>query len=143
MNRFFGMAEPGLKPIKTVIIPEQVQRDMQYFQAVQKGRQRAAQAQMKMFNLAGFSMLTLTTKKIDGIFQPVGQEELAAVTSSPDGYVAVIVDNDGYTKAQSKAVGREEALSVFKKLRESGMPEYPGREIQIWSESRPTVHKDS
>lgn len=112
---------------------------MQYFQAVQKGKQRAAKSQMRMFDLAGFAMLTLTTKKIDGSFQPVGEEELAAVIDSPDGYVAIIVDNDGFTKAQSKAVEKEEALSIFKKLRDSGMDEYPGKEIQIWSESRPTI----
>ena len=115
---------------------------MQYFQAVQKGKQRAAKSQMKMFDLAGFSMLTLTTKKIDGIFHPVGEEELAAVINSPDGYVAIIVDNDGFTKAQSKAVEKEEALSIFKKLRDSGMDEYTGKEIQIWSESRPTIQNE-
>lgn len=115
---------------------------MQYFQAVQKGKQRAAKSQMKMFDLAGFSMLTLTTKKIDGSFQPVGEEELAAVINSPDGYVAIIVDNDGFTKAQSKAVEKEEALTIFKKLRDSGMDEYPGKEIQIWSESRPTIQNE-
>jgi len=97
---------------------------------------------MKMFDLAGFAMLTLTTKKVDGGFQPVGEEELTAVINSPDGYVAIIVDSDGFTKAQSKAVERGEALSIFKKLRESGMDEYPGKEIQIWSESRPTVQND-
>ena len=117
---------------------------MQYFQAVQEGKRRASKSQIKMFDLVGFSMLTLTTKKIDGSFEPVGEEELAAVIDSPpDGYVAVIVDSDGFTKAQSKAVEKEEALSIFKRLRESGMDAYPGDEIQIWSESRPTVQDES
>ena len=114
---------------------------MQYFQAVQQGKQRAGKSQMKMFEVAGFSMLTLTTKKVDGSFQPVGEEELAAVIDSADGYVAIIVDNDGFTKAQSKAVEKEEALSIFKKLRESGMEEYP-KEIQIWSGNK-THHTES
>ena len=112
---------------------------MQYFQAVQKGKQIASKSQMKMFDIAGFSMLTLTTKKVDGNFQPVGEEEFTAVINSPDGYVAVIVDKDGFTKAQSKAMEKEEALSIFEKLRKSGMDEYPKKEIQIWSESRPTI----
>ena len=112
---------------------------MQYFEAVQKGKQRAGKSQMKMFEAAGFGMLTLTTKKVDGRFYPVGEEEMAAVISSQDGYVAIIVDNDGFTKAQSKAVPKEEALAIFKKLKNSGMPEYPGNEIQIWSETRQTV----
>ena len=112
---------------------------MQYFQAVQQGKQRAGKSQMKMFEVAGFSMLTLTTKKVDGSFQPVGEEELTAVINSADGYVVIIVDNDGFTKAQSKAIEKEEAMSIFKKLRESGMEEYPGKEIQIWSETKPTI----
>ena len=112
---------------------------MQYFEAVQKGKRRAAKSQMKLFDMAGFSMLTLTTKKVGGSFQPVGEEEMAAVISSPDGYVAIIVDGDGFTKAQSKAVEKEEALGIFEKLRGSGMAEYPGSEIQIWSETRPIV----
>ena len=115
---------------------------MQYFQAVQQGKQRASKSQMKMFEVAGFSMLTLTTKKIDGNFQPVGEEEYTAVISSEEGFVAIIVDNDGFTKAQSKAVPREEALEIFKKLRESGMGEYSGKDIQIWSETRPTIQNE-
>ena len=112
---------------------------MQYFQAVQQGKQRAGKSQMKMFNVAGFGMLTLTTKKVDGSFQPVGEEEFTAVIDSEDGHVAIIVDKDGYTKAQSKALGKEEAIEIFKKLRESGMDEYSGKEIQIWSQTRSTI----
>ena len=116
---------------------------MQYFQAVQKGKQIANKSQMKMFEVAGFAMLTLTTKKVDGKFQPVGEEEFTAVIQSPDGHVAVIVDKDGFTKAQSKAVEREEAISIYKKLRETGILEYPEKEIQIWSETRPTIQNDT
>lgn len=112
---------------------------MQYFQAVRHGKQRANKSQMKMFEAAGFGMLTLTTKKVGGQFQPVGEEDLAAVIRSPDGYVAILVDGDGFTKAQSKAVSEEEAIGIFRKLCDSGVPEYPGSEIQIWSETRPTV----
>ena len=71
---------------------------MQYFQAVQQGKQRASKSQMKMFEAAGFGMLTLTTKKVDGKFQPVGEEEFTAVIDSPDGHVTIIVDKDGFTK---------------------------------------------
>jgi len=115
---------------------------MQYFQAVQKGKQIASKSQMKMFEVAGFSMLTLTTKKIDGNFQPVGEEEFTAVINSPDGFVTVIVDKDGFTKAQSKALEKDEALLIFKKLRELDIAEYKEKEIQIWSESRPTVQNE-
>ena len=115
---------------------------MQYFQAVQQGKQRASKSQMKMFDVAGFGMLTLTTKKIDGKFFPVGEEEFTAVISSEDGHVAVIVDKDGYTKAQSKAVEKDEAISIFKKLRDTGISEYPKNEMQIWSQSRPTIQNE-
>jgi hypothetical protein len=115
---------------------------MQYFQAVQQGKQRASKSQMKMFEVAGFGMLTLTTKKIDGKFFPVGEEEFTAVINSEEGHVAVIVDKDGYTKAQSKTVEKEEALSIFKKLRDTGILEYPKNEIQIWSQSKPTIQNE-
>ncbi|ABX13600.1 hypothetical protein [Nitrosopumilus maritimus] len=116
---------------------------MQYFQAVQQGKQRAGKSQMKMFEAAGFGMLTLTTKKVDGKFQPVGEEDFTAVVNSEEGYVTIIVDSDGYTKAQSKALEKEEALSIYKKLRDSGVEEYPGKEIMIWTETRPTVQNES
>ena len=115
---------------------------MQYFQAVQKGKIRAGKSQMKLFEIAGFGMLTLTTKKIDGKFFPVGEEDFTAVIQSEEGYVAVIVDEDGYTKAQSKKVEKEEALEIYKKLRESGISEYSKPNIKIWTEDRPTIQND-
>lgn len=115
---------------------------MQYFSAVQKGKQRANKSQMKMFQAAGFGMLTLTTKRdANGSFEPVGEEEMAAVVESADGFVAIITDADGYTKAQSKATTKEEALSIYQKLTtKENLPTYPGDKIQIWSETRPTIH---
>ncbi|MEO2264373.1 MAG: hypothetical protein ABGW49_00630 [Nitrosopumilus sp.] len=115
---------------------------MQYFQAVQQGKQRAGKSQMKMFEVAGFGMLTLTTKKINGDFQPVGEEEFTAIISSPDGNIVIIVDKDGFTKAQSKAIKKEDAQVIFEKLRESGIPEYAKKDIQIWSETRPTIQNE-
>ena len=55
---------------------------MQYFQAVQEGKKRANEAQMKLFDVAGFAMLTLTTKKKDGKFIPIGEETYCAATFS-------------------------------------------------------------
>ena len=123
-----------------IIIPLVPSVHVQYFQAVQKGKQRANKSQMKMFNAAGFGMLTLTTKRVDGTFEPVGEEDMAAVVKSEEGFVAIITDADGYTKAQSKAVAREEAESIYRKLTTNdSMPPYPGASIQIWSETRPTI----
>lgn len=116
---------------------------MQYFQAVQQGKIRASKSQMKLFEVAGFGMLTLTTKKIDGKFLPVGEEDFTAVIQSEDGYVAVIVDEDGYTKAQSKKLEKKDAIEIYEKLRNSGIQEYPKRNIKIWTEDRPTIQNDS
>ena len=102
----------------------------------------ASKAQMTLFDLAGFAMLTLTTKKVDGNFLPVGEEEFTAVINSPEGYVAIITDKDGFTKAQSKSVEKKEAIEIFKKLRDSAIPEYPKRVIQIWTEDRPTIQHE-
>ena len=114
---------------------------MQYFQAVQKGKQIASRSQMKLFDIAGFAMITLTTKKIDGKFFPVGEEDFCAIIETPDGYVNILVDNDGYTKAQSKPMEKEEALRIFDKMLKSGIPEYSGNEVEIWTEKYPVVKR--
>ena len=116
---------------------------MQYFQAVQIGKKRANKAQMTLFDLAGFAMLTLTTKKKDGKFLPVGEETHVAVIHTADGYVTILVDEDGYTKAQSKALEKNEAMEIFKKARDSGISEYEKNQIEIWTESYTTVQNES
>ena len=116
---------------------------MQYFQAVQIGKKRANKAQMTLFDLAGFAMLTLTTKKKDGKFLPVGEETNVAVIHTADGYVTILVDDEGYTKAQSKALEKNEAMEIFKKARDSGISEYEGNQIEIWTESYSTVQNES
>ena len=112
---------------------------MQYFQAVKIGKERASKAQMILFKIAGFSMLTLTTKKIDGKFLPVGEENYTAVIQTQDGFVTILVDGNGYTKAQSKALEKNVALEIFKKIIASGIKEYSGNKVEIWTESYPTV----
>ena len=112
---------------------------MQYFQAVKIGKERASKAQMTLFDLAGFAMLTLTTKKIDGKFLPVGEETHTAVIRTADGYVTILVDEDGYTKAQSKPFEKTEAMEIFHKAIESGISEYKGQQVEIWTESYPVV----
>ena len=114
---------------------------MQYYQAVQAGKQRAGKSQMKLFEVAGFAMLTLTTKKIDGEFKPVDEQDYAAIIQNQNGFITLIADKDGFTKAQTKAVDKDEALKIFKKLREGGMEEFPGKTIEIWTESFPTIQK--
>ena len=115
---------------------------MQYFQAVQEGKIRSNKAQMKLFEIAGFAMLTLTTKKKEGKFYPVGEEIYSAVIKKPEGYVVLLVDEDGYTKTQSKDLEKDEAAKIFKKVEESGIEEFSGNEIKIWTEAFPTIQNE-
>ena len=115
---------------------------MQYFQAVQIGKQRANKAQMILFDISGFAMLTLTTKKIDGKFVPVGEESFATVIKTNDGFVIILVDEDGFTKAQTKALEKEEAKKIFNKILASGVAEFSHKEIKIWTDAYPTVQDE-
>jgi len=115
---------------------------MQYFQAVQIGKQRANKAQMVLFDISGFAMLTLTTKKIDGKFVPVGEESFVTVIKTGDGFVILLVDEDGFTKAQTKALEREDAQKIFNKVLVSGITEFSRKEIKIWADTYPTVQDE-
>ena len=115
---------------------------MQYFQAVQIGKERANKAQMILFDIAGFAMLTLTTKKKDGKFLPVGEETYTAIIQTDDGYVTILVDEDGFTKTQSKAVEKDEALKIYNKIKESGISEYSGSQVEIWARSYNTIQNE-
>ena len=100
---------------------------MQYHQAVRIGQERARKSQMNLFSHAGFAMLTLTVKESDGKFVPVGEQELVAVVNKPEGWVTVIVDEEGFAKAQSKVLKEDEAREILKKAVAAGIPEYTGK----------------
>ena len=100
---------------------------MQYHQAVRIGQERARKSQMNLFNYSGFAMLTLTVKKSEGKFVPVGEQEFVAVTNKPEGWIIVIVDEEGYAKAQSKVLEENEAREILKKVVASGISEYTGK----------------
>ena len=115
---------------------------MLYFQAVQEGKKRANEAQMKLFDIAGFAMLTLTTKKKDGKFIPIGVENYCAAIHRPEGYLVILVDAEGYTKAQTKDLEKEEAGQIYSKVAESGIEEFPGNQITIWTETFDTIQSE-
>lgn len=73
---------------------------------------------------------------------PVGEENYAAVIHIPDGYVTILVDEDGYTKAQSKPLEKEEAKKLFQKAIESGILEYSGDSVEIWTNSYRTIQNE-
>jgi hypothetical protein len=97
---------------------------VQYHQAVRIGQERARKSQMTLFSYAGFAMLTLTVKKSQGTFVPVGEKELVSIVQKKEGWITVIVDEDGYAKAQSKAMTEEQAREILRKATSAGIPEY-------------------
>tara|TARA_B100001079_G_scaffold50465_1_gene41398 strand:- start:37 stop:390 length:354 start_codon:yes stop_codon:yes gene_type:complete len=115
---------------------------MQYFQAVQIGKQRANKAQMVLFDISGFAMLTITTKKIDGKFFPVGEESFVTVIKTADGFIIILVDEDGFTKAQTKALEKEEAQKILRKVLATGIGEFSRNEVKIWADTYPTVQDE-
>ena len=125
-----------------MLIVHKSHKIMQYFQAVQIGKQRANKAQMALFEVAGFAMLTLTTKKIDGKFFPVGEESFVTTIKTNDGYVIILVDEDGFTKAQTKALEKEEGKKIYNKVLDSNVTEFSGNEIKIWNDVYPTVQDE-
>jgi hypothetical protein len=100
---------------------------VQYHQAIKIGQERARKSQMNLFSHAGFAMLTLTVKKSEGKFVPVGEQELIAVVQKSDGWITVIVDDEGYAKAQSKTLNESEAKEIMKKVIVAGIPEFTGK----------------
>lgn len=84
-------------------------------------------------------MLTLTTKKISGKFLPVGEEEYGAMITNDGGYVVVIVDGDGYTKAQSKAAEQDEARETYNKLLQNGTERFRGDKVVMWARQYPVI----
>ncbi len=81
---------------------------------------------MTLFEHAGFAMLTLTVKRSQGTFVPVGDKEFVCIAQKPEGWVAVIVDEEGYAKAQSKVLPQEQAREILQKAIAAGIAEYTG-----------------
>jgi hypothetical protein len=101
---------------------------MQYHQAIRIGQERSRKSQMTLFSHAGFAMLTLTVKKSQGTFVPVGEKELVAIIERPEeGWIVVIVDEEGYAKSQSKVLKEDEAKEILKKATSAGIPQYVGQ----------------
>ena len=113
--------------LKTLIVKLSRTKLVQYHQAVRIGQERARKSQMTLFSHAGFAMLTLTVKRSQGTFVPVGEKELVSIAQKPEGWIAVIVDEEGFAKAQSKALSEEEAKEILRKATSAGIPEYTGQ----------------
>ena len=110
--------------LKTLIVKVLKNTLMQYHQAIRLGQERARKSQMTLFSYAGFAMLTLTVKKSKGMFVPVGEKELVAVVKKTEGWIVVIVDEEGFAKAQSKLMNEIDAKEILNKAKNAGIDEY-------------------
>jgi hypothetical protein len=99
---------------------------MQYHKAAFLGQERAKRAQMKLFDYAGFAMLTYTIKESEKGFEPVGEEMLAGKIARGDEAMLFICDKDGYAKAQSKPLPIQKCEEIYRKMLTDGIPEFIG-----------------
>jgi hypothetical protein len=99
---------------------------MQYHKAATIGQERARKAQMKLFNYAGFAMLTYTIKQQKTGFEPVGEEMLVAKMTKGDEAMLFICDKDGYAKAQSKPFSLQKGEEIYKNMIKDGLEEFKG-----------------
>jgi hypothetical protein len=99
---------------------------MQYHKAAILGQERARKAQMKLFDYAGFAMLTFTIKQQKMGFEPVGEEMLVGKITKGDEVMLFICDNDGYAKAQSRPFPLQKGEEIYKNMIKDGLEEFKG-----------------
>ena len=90
---------------------------MRYNEAAFIGQQRSRAAQMKLFDYAGFAMLTYTIKKSpkDEGFLPVG-EDLFVRRQYMITTCIYIYRREGYAKAQTKPLSITKGEKILKKI---------------------------
>jgi hypothetical protein len=109
-----------------ILAAAKIAAGLQYHKAALIGQERARKAQMKLFDYAGFAMLTYTIKKGKAGFEPVGEEDLAARMTKGNETMLFICDKDGYAKAQSRPIPIGNGDEIFKKMLADGIPEFAG-----------------
>ncbi len=101
---------------------------MRYNEAAFIGQQRSRTAQMKLFEYAGFAMLTYTIKKShkDDGFLPVGEDLFVSKAIYDNNMIVYLTDEEGYAKAQTKPVSITEGEKILKKISSDGMKLFEG-----------------
>ncbi len=101
---------------------------MRYNEAAFIGQQRSRAAQMKLFEYAGFAMLTYTIKKSpkDEGFLPVGEDLFVSKAIYENNMIVYLTDEEGYAKAQTKPVSITEGEKILKKISSDGMKLFEG-----------------
>jgi hypothetical protein len=113
--------------------------DMQYFVALKIGEKRVKDAREylnKLCNDQAMPALALRDHKTS-FWEPVGQENLYSVLndgggyvlSDNSGYVIVLCDKDGISKAIVRGLNTERKDIIIKRLREEGHEEFKGQVI--------------
>ena len=99
---------------------------MQYYKAAFLGQERSKKAQLKLFDYTGFAMLTYTIKQTNTGFEPVGEEMLIGKLVRGDEMILLLCDNEGYAKAQSKPLPKQQGEEILKTMINDGISEFSG-----------------
>jgi hypothetical protein len=109
---------------------------MQYFVALKMGEKRVKEAREYLNTLCNdqaMPALALRDNKTN-VWEPVGQENLYAILSDigvyvltdSTGYMIVICDKNGISKALVRGIDTERKESIVARLREDKIEEYMG-----------------
>jgi len=101
---------------------------MRYNEAAFIGQQRSRAAQMKLFDYAGFAMLTYTIKKSpkDDGFLPVGEGLFVSKAIYENNIIIYLTDEEGYAKAQTKPMGISDGEKILDKISSDGVKFFEG-----------------
>ena len=110
---------------------------MQYFMALKIGEKRVKQAREylnKYTNGTAMPALALKDNKTN-VWEPVGEENLYAVLNDAGGYVltdvsgymVVLCDKNGISKAIARGLATERKDAIVKMLQEDNIQEYKGQ----------------
>ena len=99
---------------------------MQYYKAAFLGQERSRKAQLKLFDYTGFAMLTYTIKQTNTGFEPVGEEMLIGKLVRGDEMILLLCDNEGYAKAQSKPLPKQQGEEILITMINDGISEFSG-----------------
>lgn len=100
---------------------------MDYFAAVQEGRDRVKRAVDLLQEVAGSASPVLFLKMDVENWTPVGEESLFSVVDGKNGTAAVVVcDEDGNAKAISAWVSAEQAENYARAMESKGLPRFRG-----------------
>lgn len=109
---------------------------MQYFTALKIGEKRVKEAREylnKLVNGQAMPALALKDNKTN-VWEPVGEENLYAILNDAGGYVLtddtgymiVLCDKNGVSKALIRNVNAEQKDSILKALQSDNLTEYKG-----------------